>query len=175
MNHQPFESWLLDDLHLAPEQKRELDTHLRTCTQCTALAETGLVLRATRMVSPAAGFTARFQERLAARRLAERRQRFWGVIVFTLAGVSVLAWMAAPLIGPVLDSPAGWITLLLSYILFIVSSVQAMTEVGSVLLRVVPGFVPPFVWMVLASALAGISLLWTVSIWRFTRVPQGVK
>lgn len=175
MNHQPFESWLLDDQLLPPDKKRELDSHLRTCTHCTALAETGLVLRATRMVSPAAGFTARFQERLAARRLAERRQRLWGVIVFTLTGVSVLAWMFAPLISPVLDSPAGWITLLLSYILFIISSVQAVTEVGSVLLRVVPGFVPPFVWMVLASALAGISLLWTVSIWRFTRIQQGVK
>jgi hypothetical protein len=175
MNHQPFESWLLDDQLLPAEQKRELDSHLRTCPHCAAVAETGLVLRSTRMVSPAAGFTARFQERLAAQRLAERRKRFWGVIVFTLTGVSVLAWMAAPLIAPVLDSPAGWITLSLSYILFIITSFQALTQVGSVLLRVVPGFVPPFVWMVLASALAGISLLWTVSIWRFTRVPQGVK
>jgi len=175
MNHQPFESWLLGDQLLPPEQKRELDSHLRTCPYCAALAETGLALRATRMASPAAGFTARFQARLAAQRLAERRKRLWGVIVFTLTGVSVLAWMAAPLIAPVLASPAGWITLSLSYILFIISSVQAVTEVGSVLLRVVPGFVPPFVWMVLASALAGISLLWTVSIWRFTRVPQGVK
>ena len=31
MNHQPFESWLLDDLPLASEQRRELDSHLRTC------------------------------------------------------------------------------------------------------------------------------------------------
>jgi len=49
-----------------------------------------------------------------------------------------------------------------------------LTEVGSVLLRVVPGFVPPIMWMALASVLGGMSLLWTVSIWRFTRVPQGV-
>jgi hypothetical protein len=49
-----------------------------------------------------------------------------------------------------------------------------MTQAGEVLLRVIPGFVPPFAWMIIISAFAGISLLWIVSIWRFTRVPQGV-
>jgi hypothetical protein len=174
MNHQPFEAWLLDDLHLAPEQKRELDTHLRMCTQCTALAETGLALHTKRMVAPAPGFSQRFQERLAARRIAERRKRFWGVILFSAAGMGVLAWLTSPLLGRLVASPAEWISLVLGYLLFVVSSVQALTEVGSVLLRVMPGFVPSFVWMVLASALAGMSLLWIVSIWRFTRAPQGV-
>ena len=44
MNHQPFETWLLDDKVLTPTEKRELDSHLRTCKNCTALAETGLAL-----------------------------------------------------------------------------------------------------------------------------------
>ncbi len=174
MNHQPFESWLLDDLPLAPEQRRELDSHLRACPRCTALAETGLALRAPRMVAPAAGFTQRFQARLEARRVADRRRRFWGILVFSLAGMTVLTWLVFPLLGRLADSPAEWINLALAYLLFIVSSVQTFTEVGSVFLRVVPGFVPPLVWMALASVAAGISLLWTVSIWRFTRVPRGV-
>jgi hypothetical protein len=174
MNHQPFETWLLDELPLAPEQKRELDFHLRTCSRCSALLETGRVLHAPRMVSPAPGFTQRFQAQLAARRAAERRQRFWGVIVFSLTGMAVLMWLASPWLGGLIESPAEWINLALGYLLFVLSSAQALTEVGSVFLRVVPGFVPPFVWMVLASALAGIGLLWTVSIWRITRVPQGV-
>jgi anti-sigma factor RsiW len=175
MNHQPFESWLLDELPLAPEQKRELDSHLRTCSRCAALVETGLALHAPRMVSPASGFTQRFQTRLAARRIAERRKRFWGIVVFSLAGMGALLLLAFPLLRGLAASPAEWINLVLGYLLFIFSSVQALTEVGSVFLRVVPGFVPPFVWMVLASALAGMSLLWTVSIWRITRVPQGVQ
>ncbi len=32
MNHRPFEDWLLDDQPLTPEQKRDLQSHLRTCT-----------------------------------------------------------------------------------------------------------------------------------------------
>lgn len=175
MNHQPFESWLLDDLPLAPEQKRELDSHLRTCLHCTALAETGLSLHAPRMVSPAPGFAQRFQVRLVAQRIADRRRRFWGLVVFSMAGMAALLLLTVPLLGRVTSSPAEWINLMLGYFLFIVSSVQTFTEVGSVFLRVMPGFVPSYVWMALASALAGISLLWTVSIWRITRVPQGVQ
>ncbi len=174
MNHQPFDIWLLDDQPLTPEQKRELDAHLRTCVYCAALAETGLALHTKRMVAPAPGFSIRFQARLAAQRIADRRKRFWGMIVFTLAGLVLLVWLTAPQAGNVISSPAEWITIFLGYILFIVTSLQALTGVGLVLLRVVPNFVPPFVWMILISALAGMGLLWAVSIWRFTRLPRGV-
>ncbi|MFZ5880374.1 MAG: hypothetical protein ACOY0R_13475 [Chloroflexota bacterium] len=175
MNHQPFESWLLDDLPLAPEQKRELDSHLRDCLRCASLAETGLSLRAPRMVSPAPGFAQRFQARLAAQRMVDRRRRFWGIFVFSVAGMAALVLLAYPLLRGLTAAPAEWINLALGYLLFILSTIQALADVGSVFLRVLPGFVPPFVWMVLASALAGASLLWTVSIWRITRVPQGVQ
>ena len=30
MNHRPFEDWLLEDQHLASDQERELQAHLRT-------------------------------------------------------------------------------------------------------------------------------------------------
>jgi len=38
-----------------------------------------------------------------------------------------------------------------------------------------PDFISPYIWMVLASTLAGLGLLWTISIWRFSRAPQGVS
>jgi len=58
--------------------------------------------------------------------------------------------------------------------IFLITTFQAMSQAGEVMLNVLPGFVPPFAWMIIVSAFAGISLLWSVSIWRFTRVPQGV-
>ena len=64
MNHQPFEEWLLNDMPLDPDRKRELDLHIRSCAYCAALAETGMALHSVKMVSPANGFTARFQTRL---------------------------------------------------------------------------------------------------------------
>jgi anti-sigma factor RsiW len=174
MNHRPFEDWLLNEQHLNPAEKRELDAHLRTCKQCAALAETGLELRSIRQVAPAPGFTMRFHKRLAAQRIADRRRRLWGVIVFLVGGVGLLLWLISPFLLALIDSPAQWITIVIGYMLFIVTSIQTMADVALVFLRVVPAFIPPYVWMVFVSAMAGFGLLWTVSIWRFSRLPRGV-
>ena len=175
MNHRPFEDWLLNDMPISPEQKRELDAHLRTCTYCAALIETGKALSSVKMVSPAAGFTSRFQTRLAARKVADRRRRFWGTILFVAGGLGILMWVAGPYLASFFAAPATWIFALVGWGIFLITTLQAMAQAGSVLLDVVPGFLSPFAWMVLLSALAGISLLWSVSIWRFAQrgVPRG--
>lgn len=173
MNHQPFENWLLNDQPLSHEEKRELDSHLRGCQYCTNLAETGLALHATHMVSPAPGFANRFQARLEAQRIAQRRRNLWGVILFTCAGLGLIAWLAAPLLGQIASSPAEWFSLLVGLVLFVISSVQALVEIGMLLLHVAPGFIPPYLWMIPASGIAGLVLLWTISIWRLTRASQG--
>jgi hypothetical protein len=174
MNHQPFEDWLLNDKLINPKQKLELDAHLRICSYCSALAETGKALRLVKKISPAAGFSARFQARLAAQKAAERRRRLWGAILFTVGGTVMLMGLAAPYLASFLASPAAWITSLIEWGVFLLTTLQAMAQAGSVFLDVIPGFIPAFVWMVLVSALAGIGLLWSISIWRFVRVPRGV-
>jgi hypothetical protein len=73
------------------------------------------------------------------------------------------------------NAPVEWATVAIGYFLFVVTSLQALTEVMAVLLRMAPDFISPYVWMVLASAMAGLGLLWTISIWRFSRTPQGVS
>jgi hypothetical protein len=175
MNHQPFEEWLLNDKNLTPVETRELDLHLRTCAHCTALSATGLALRSTPVASPAAGFTLRFQQRLAAQKVAERRRKLWGMIVLLVSGVGLLGWFTAPYLFAVVNAPVEWVTAGIGFFLFIATSLHALTEVIAVLLRVAPDFIPPYVWMVLVSTLAGLGLLWTISIWRFSRTPQGVS
>jgi hypothetical protein len=125
-------------------------------------------------VSPQAGFSTRFQARLAERRLAERRRRLWGSILFTLGGLALVIWLTFPYLVTFFSSPAAWISALVEWGIFLITTFQALSQAGSVLLNVIPGFLPPFAWMILISAFAGISLLWIVSIWRFSRVPQGV-
>lgn len=175
MNHQPFEEWLLNDKNLTNAEKHELDLHLRTCTHCTALTATGLALRSANVVAPAAGFSIRFQQRLAAQKVAERRRKLLGMIVLILGGIGLLGWFATPVIYTFLASPVEWITVVIGYFLFAVSSLQALREVVMVLARIAPDFIPPYIWMVLVSALAGLGLLWIISIWRFSRTPQGVS
>jgi len=175
MNHQPFEEWLLNDKNLTSAEKRELDLHLRTCVHCTALSATGLALRSANVIPPSPGFTVRFQRRLAAQKIAERRRRLAGTLVLIISGVGLLSWIAAPYVIAFLSSPVEWITTAISYFLFVITSVQALTQVMSVLARILPDIVPAYMWMVLISALAGFGLLWTISIWRFSRTPQGVS
>src|SRR5688572_16282036 len=175
MNHQPFEIWLLDDKHLTTIEKQELNTHLRTCKTCSALAETGLVLRSGKVVEPTAGFTLRFQEKLIIQKIAERRRRLWGLIVLLVSGLGLLTWFASPYIMTFLAAPIEWVTAGVGYLLYIFTSLLAFTEVVQVFTRVLPNFIPPYAWMILFSAIAGFSLLWTVSIWRFARKPQGVN
>lgn len=175
MNHQPFEDWLLNDKKLTEAEKRELDSHLWICTHCAALSETGFALRAARVVAPAPGFAARFEMRLAAQKIAERRRRLWGLLLLVLTGVGLFGWLAVPYVYAFLLSPVEWITAGIGYFLFVVTSLQVFTEMISVFLKIIPDILPPYVWMVVASALAGFSLLWTISIWRFSRAPLGVS
>ena len=176
MNHRPFEDWLLNDKLIDPKQRLDLDAHLRECSYCSALAETGRALHSVKKVSPSAGFTARFQTRLVARKLAERRRRLWGAVLFTFGGLVMLMWVAGPYMASFLRSPAAWITSFIEWGVFLVTTLQAIAQASSVMVRILPSFLSPFALMVLASTLAGIGLLWSVSIWRFTQrgAPRGV-
>ena len=95
MKHQPFEDWLLNDQLLTPIEKFDLDSHIRTCKYCGALAEIGLELHSVRMVSPKPGFAGRFEKRLAAQPMAELRQRLYGLIGLLLGGAGLLCWLTA--------------------------------------------------------------------------------
>ena len=173
MNHQPFEDWLLNDMPITHEQKRELDLHVRTCAYCSSLAETGLALKSVKKVAPQSGFTTRFQARLAQRKLAERRRRIWGTLLFTAGGLAILMWLMSPYLASFIAAPATWIAALVEWVVFVLTTIQALAQAGSVFLRIIPDFLSPLAWMVILSAVAGVSLLWSVSIWRFVRVPRG--
>ncbi len=174
MNHRPFEDWLLDDQPLTPEQQRELQSHLRTCASCAAIAESNLALHSTRMVSPAAGFAERFQLRLVQRRREQRWRQIIGTLVLVLGGMGLLYWLVGPIVEEAIQSPAQWITTAVAYLLFILTSIQTLNEVGSILFRVLRDFISPDGWLSIGMMIGGISLLWIISIWRFSRTPRGV-
>ncbi len=174
MNHQPFESWLLNEAALNAQQQRELDSHLRSCAYCAALTKTEKVLRGMKMALPAPGFASRFQTRLMVEKAADRQRKFLGSIFFTISGLALMLWLASPYLAVFFASPASWIAALVEVGVFLVTTLQASVEAGAVIFDVMGRFMPPFAWMVLVSSIAGVSLLWSVSIWRFVRVPQGV-
>ncbi len=174
MNHRPFEDWLLDDQPLNPAQLRDLQSHLRDCSSCSALAESNLALKSVRPVAPVPGFAARFQVRLAENRRASRLRQTIGTLVLVIGGLSLLYWMINPYLMEILRSPAEWITNVVGYFLFIFAMVRVWSEISVILFGVLPDVIPPLGWLVLVSVVGGLSLMWTFSFWRFSRMTQGV-
>jgi hypothetical protein len=172
MNHRPFEDWLLDDQPLTPEQTRDLQAHLRTCTSCTAIADSNLALHSTGLIAPMAGFVSRFGTRLIARKKVTRIRQFIGTLVFVLSGLALFYWLAGPVIQHIIQSPAEWITTVVSYFIFILTSAQALSEAGRVVLHILPDFISPLGWLILLTLVSALGFLWTISIWRLTRRPQ---
>ena len=174
MDHRPFEDWLLNNQILAADEKRQLNAHLQVCSSCSALAEVNLALKSVKMAEPMAGFADRFQVRLEARKKALRRRNFLGFLLLTLSVSSVLTLIAWPVITGLLQSPvellASWLGSLLSFW----ASLDAMLHAGLVLFRIVPGFIPAYIWTIVLFAACGWSLLWILSLIKFTKFPQGV-
>jgi len=174
MNHRPFEDWLLNQDPLTPAQKRDLREHLQACSSCSALAEVDLALKSVRQVGPAEGFANRFQVRLAAQRKMLKRRNTIGFFILTLCAVAILTWVAWPVLRGVLASPSAFLASWLSYLVSLWTTIQAMSHVSGLFLRIVPNFIPPVVWMVVLVSAGGWFLLWVLSLMKITKVPQGV-
>lgn len=174
MDHRPFEDWILENKKLTSNEERELNAHLRTCHSCTALAEVDLALKSVRVAAPAAGFTDRFQVRLAARKKVLRRRNLWGFTILTMSVSSLLVWVAWPILRNIIQSPVNLLASWLSSLLLYWAAMQAMVHAGVVVFKVVPSFVPTYIWTVILFAAGGWSLLWVFSLMKLTKVPRGV-
>ncbi len=124
--------------------------------------------------APRNGATDRFQARLAEQRKAARIRQIIGTLIFVIGGLGLIYWMVGPLVQEALRSPAEWITTAVGYFLFVLTSIQTLSEVSLILMRVIPTFISPLGWLVLISIFGGLGLIWAVAITRFARLPQGV-
>jgi hypothetical protein len=174
MDHRPFENWLLENKPLRADEKRRLNSHLQTCPSCTSLAEVDLALKAVRVSAPAAGFVSRFQVRLEDRKKALRRRNAWGFFFLTVSVLTRITWLCWPLLGPAFQSPVNVLGSWLASLVTLWATLQAMFQAGSVFFKVIPGFIPAFVFPVLLIVAAGWTLLWVFSLIKFTKFSQGV-
>ena len=174
MNHRPFEEWLLNDKSLTPMEKHELDAHLRTCKYCSALVDTGFALRSARVAAPAAGFSQRFEQRLARHKIAERRRRWLGSIVLLLAAGVATTQLGSTYIGAFFSAPLESVAQEISFVLSLVGALRAVLQAVGILARATPSIVPPYAWMVFLPA-AGLGSWWMLSFLRPSRAPRGVS
>jgi len=174
MDHRPFEDWLLENQPLTSDQQRLLNSHLRECSSCAALTEVDLALKSARLVEPAVGFTDRFRVKLESRKQVLRWRNFWGFALLTVGVLGIIVWGSLPVLRELIHSPIAFLSSWGASLVSFWSSIVAILRAGMVLFKVAPGFVPAYVWAVILISAGGSSMLWVVSLMKFTKVPQGV-
>ncbi len=97
MGHQPYESWLISEDPLLPEQEQSLHEHVRSCESCRQLSASWVEIQELfgdpQLVKPSVGFTERWQTHLAALTLIEverRQQRAAWIFFATTAGAALI-------------------------------------------------------------------------------------
>lgn len=172
MDHQPYNKWLLDDERLTPDQVRDMRVHLRNCPDCAALERANLALRSAPVTAPAAGFTLRFQTRLAAQRKTQQRRSMIGFSLLAAVGVGGLVWLLFPYIPYLQLPPAQMVSLWISNLVYLALTARALGALGNTLLNVMASLVPPYIWALSMILLGGTGFLWMFSFRRVGKFLQ---
>jgi anti-sigma factor RsiW len=165
MNHKPYQEWMQSVLDgaLAPAARRELEAHLATCGECqstwSALNEVHRLFKAEPLVAPRAGFTGRFQARLAQRR--SRPRLMWGALVLGLGTVGAAALVVPLGLGLIFagvraaQQPATALAVVASLEAAFAFAETVASAIFIALRAVVePALTNPLAWVMAAAALA---------------------
>lgn len=171
MDHKPYEDWLLNDERLTIEQNRDLRVHLRNCPECATLARANLTLRSAPVVAPSAGFTARFQARLADQRQQQRKRSFFGLFFLAIIGVGGILWLLIPYLPFLALSPERIASLWISNLIYIGLTLRALSVVGNTFVEVLGSYIPGYAWPMALILLSGLVMIWTFA---FRRIGQTI-
>jgi anti-sigma factor RsiW len=166
MNHQPFESWLLSDEDLQQEQELALREHLRQCEQCASLEtswnEVHQLFDTAPLVVPAAGFTARWEERLSQERKKRHTHQTWVLLAITGGVTTILSLLMGFQMLELLRFPEQLVLLVIYRIVTLISYVFATQNLVFSLFGTVVELVPGPIWVGLFGIFMMVCVLWFV-------------
>ena len=170
MNHLPYEDWILSDEALSPEQSNHLHVHLMSCDSCRQLSESYLDVKKLFNVSPqlkpADGFRDRWLIRLEKEENKKRkRQTLIMFIVTGGAALSILMLLSFQVFKSI-NQPMDFLILGANILTQLLSIIFAINEITSALVELISIMIPPFWWVVSATIVSVMSLLWLYSIKR---------
>jgi cation transport ATPase len=125
MNHQPFRDWLLSDEQLSEREQQALQSHLSTCEACSqiesAWKEIELEIKRSPQVTPAPGFTDRWQANLSAYQVRRQSRGGWFTISATSVIVTALFGVMAWQVWLMLQSPQAFLDVWLNRMVSVIS------------------------------------------------------
>lgn len=168
MDHQPFETWILDPRTQKPEDAPTLQQHLEQCPTCRSLQvnwqAVEQTLKRAPQLAPAPGFSARWQASLAQRRTREHvrqvRGLLFGLGLGSLASLILLVGIFLTVSSPV-DLLIAGTRLLTGFNTWLVNLQRLITSLLSHPL-------PLALWIVLGCGFCLLVTTWLLTLWRIS-------
>jgi predicted anti-sigma-YlaC factor YlaD len=169
MSHQPFDTWMLDEIHLSLEQETILQAHLATCPECRKIHHGWQAARQTlqtsRMVRPAPGFSQRFTTRLADRRARQDHQR---QVRNLILGLSLGLIATAALLTVIIFNVTSPVDFLVRATEVITSFIGWYNRASRALIASLQQPVVLAVWILLTSGVSLLAFGWLFTLWRIS-------
>ncbi len=172
MNHQPFETWLLSEETLPPEQAKMLREHLRSCEACQRLEGSWAGVRQLfdriEPAAPSPGFAARWQSRQAEQRRKRHQRQSWLLLAITggLALASILVWFIQAL--GMVGTPQQWLMLAIYQLTSLFFFGESTTDALAAFFRSSFGVIPLLLWVFSIGAISVLGVLWIVAYQKIT-------
>jgi uncharacterized protein (DUF2236 family) len=176
MKHQQYETWILLGTELDLEQHRELQVHLKQCSQCQSLYQAthqiAHLFKTSPVPGPNPGFSARWMTRIE--KVENKNSRL--ILGITLSVISIATLLLLSSVG--LQIRAGMeyfpqlmlemITLAAKWIIFL----NQLRDIVSPLFRVSMKLISPIWLITLGFSLSGITVAWMISIFKSNTIQR---
>jgi hypothetical protein len=168
MSHQPYESWLISDDPMTPDQHASLLEHLQFCDSCQRLKDDWVqverVLITKPIKKPIAGFTKRWQTRLANLQKEEQAylDRKSSIIFLSLTASLTVLTVTFMLIYSLsaYESSAQILVGGISFLTGVYTFFSLSQQLLETFIQVFSALIPPVWWFVFAVAGGLLSLVW---------------
>jgi anti-sigma factor RsiW len=169
MNHQPFETWILDGLPGTPAEKEQLNKHLEVCPHCARLqqswSEAHYQLKAAPVRKAPKNFTSMWQSNLILFKERQKRKQARTLLASFIGG----ALVALIALSAVLLPKFSLISVIVMVTSSVVRFVESIKQIWILILSLIK-VAPTTTLIVIGAMLGGWILLavlaWGVSVWK---------
>ena len=167
MNHQQYETWILQESDLDKEQKLELHLHLKGCSKCQgffqAVHQLDHLFKIAPEPTPLPNFSARWMDRIKS--MEKRRNRL--ILGITLLGISLAPVILLSAVGLELRSAVDFFPqMILELVTFIANGIVFFNQVSNILsplVRVGTKYLSPLWLYAITFGLSGITAAWIIT------------
>ena len=169
MNHQPYETWILEGYEGSPENKEQLEAHLRVCNHCAQLhsswQKAQRQIKSAPMKKAPANFVPNWQKNLVLFKEKQKRKQAHNLLIGFI-GSSLVVFVA---LGAVLLPKISLISVIVMITSTLVRLMESIKEIW-VLIASLLKVAPTTTIIVIGAMLSGWILLavlaWAVSAWK---------